>query len=293
MIFSKPAIVFSWASLIILGASCSSTYRTEKPEALTAILGAFDKEVDLIESELAAAKGQEIEGIKFVTGCLAGRKVVVVWTGIGKVNAAMTTTLLLEHFRPKEVIFTGIAGGMNPDLNPGDIVIAVKSAQHDSGILRSDGMEYRGMINRLDGWRNPVFFLADERLLGAAEKAVARVKFGTIKTSIGQRIPRIVKGVIVTGDLFVASPAKSAELREALKADAVEMEGAAVAQICYQRQVPHLIIRSISDKADEKAREESDYFEEMAAENSARFIKEIVGILGADCLVQTPAKGNQ
>jgi len=286
----RPAVLFCWALLIVCCASCSSALRRAEPVPVTAILGAFDKEVDLIESELADARGKEIEGIRFVTGKLGGRKVVVVWTGIGKVNAAMTTTLLLEHFKPSEVVFTGIAGGINPQLQPGDIVIAAKTAQHDSGILWPDSMEYRGVINRLDGWRNPVFFLADERLLGAAEKAAGRVKLGTIKTSVGARLPRIVTGVVATGDIFVASPAKSVELRESLKADAVEMEGAAVAQLCYQRQVPHLIIRSISDKADEKAREESYFFQEMAAENSARLIKEIIVVLGVESPVVTPTQ---
>ena len=125
---------------------------------MIAILGAFDKEVTLLEDQLANRKQKTIEGIRFSSGQLNGRHVVVAWTGVGKVNAAMTTTLLIEHFKPKHVIVTGIAGAVNPELKPGDIVIAKKTAHHDMGTVWPEGLFYKGVKNRLDGLENPVFF---------------------------------------------------------------------------------------------------------------------------------------
>ena len=106
-----------------------------------AILGAFDEEVTILESQLVNPKAHTIERMQFLTGTLNGQNVVIARTGVGKVNAAMTATLLIEHFHPNQVIFTGVAGGLNPDLQIGDIVIAQKTAQHDLGRLESAEIE--------------------------------------------------------------------------------------------------------------------------------------------------------
>src|SRR5262249_24105354 len=160
-----------------------------------------------------------------------GRTVVLAHSGMGEVNAAMAATLLVEHFQPAHVLFTGIAGGVNPDLGPGDIVIGGRTAYYDYGELTSKGVRPPPHVNPLTGEPNPLFFPADAGLLARAKKA-ADLKLARVKTGKGNRIPRVVTGVIVTGNMFVASPTKSAELRKDFKADATEMEGAAVAQIC-------------------------------------------------------------
>lgn len=250
-------------------------------EQVTAILGAFEREVTLIEDQVEQRRDLKIEGIRFVSGKLNGQQVVVTWTGVGKVNAAMTTTLLIEHYKPKRIIFTGIAGGVNPDLQPGDIVIAEKTAHHDMGTIWPEGLFCKGVKSRLDGFENPVFFPADQELVKLAQEAANRAGFASIKTFKGERAPKIILGVVVTGDSFIASTDKCAELRKKLKADAVEMEGAAVAQICYQREIAHLVIRSISDNADEGAVLDKQTFYILAARNSATLVAEIVGLLHA------------
>lgn len=274
----NPAVLIC-ISAILLYTSCNSAIHRPAPQPITAILGAFDEEVVPLKEQLQNKHEQTIEGIKFVTGKLKTRKVVIAWTGIGKVNAAMTTTLVIEHFRLNELIFTGISGGLNPQLLHGDIVIAEKIAQHDLGIWTETGLENRGEINPFTGTRNPVFFIADKRLLKLAERAAEKLDLEKIKTDTGERTPRIVKGTVVTGDVFVVSTAKRTDLRNRLTADAVEMEGAAVAQICYQHNIPYLAIRSISDKADEKVNEDLDKFTDIAAKNSAGLTAEIVGLL--------------
>lgn len=280
-------------SAILLCVSCGPTSQIEKSEPesepVTAILGAFEKEITLLEDRLTEQQEHQIESIRFVTGRLHGRNVVVVWTGVGKVNAAMTTTLLIEHFKPEHIIFTGIAGAVNPELRPGDIVIAEKTAHHDMGTVWPEGLFVKGVKNRLDGMENPVFFSASEKLVTCAQRAAERIDMQRVETVTGRRNPKIIKGVIVTGDSFIASAEKCAELRKKLNADAVEMEGAAVAQICYQRQIDHLVIRSISDSADEGAVTDKQMFYILAAKNSSDLVAEMIGLLGSEL---SAAKGN-
>lgn len=269
-------------SAIILCSSCNPVFHQSNSEPVTAILGAFPKEVITLEEQVTNKKEHIIEEMKFVSGKLKGKKVVIAFTGIGKVNAAMTSTLMIEHFKPNEIIFTGIAGAINPGLCVGDVVIAEKTAQHDLGTLTPAGLENEGMLNPINGKQNPVFFLADKRLLELAEQAAQKVEFEKIDTDTGERIPKVVKGIVVTGDIFASSTAKCIELRKKLGADAVEMEGAAVAQICYQHNVPCLVIRGISDKANEKSLEDVHNFLDLAAKNSAALVAEMVGINSRD-----------
>ena len=225
---------------------------------------------------MQTAKTHTIEKLRFATGTLNNQDVVIASTGIGKVNAAMTATLAIEHFRPNQVIFTGVAGGLNPDLYLGDIVIAQKTAQHDLGKLASTEIENFGVRNPITGKRNPVFFPADPRLLKIAETAQAHVELSAFDTPGGQRHPRIVTGTVVTGDIFVAFDPKRTALHENLGADAVEMEGASVAQICWQHNIPCLVIRSLSDNAGSDATEDFKKYYKIAARNSAALVTQIV-----------------
>jgi adenosylhomocysteine nucleosidase len=246
-----------------------------------AILGAMTLEVETLGQELTDKKERTIQGIRFTTGSLKDRRVVLAHSGIGKVNAAMAATLLVEQFRPTHLLFTGIAGGLNPDLRPGDVVIGAKTAYYDYGEWTPKGFSVGRTVDPFTGKLNPLFFPADAGLLAVAEKAAADLKLALVKTAKGERTPRVVTGVIVTGDAFVASPAKQEALRKEFKADATEMEGAAVAQICRQRRVPCLILRSLSDSAGAKAPEDERLFEKSAAKNAALLVAGIVGRLEA------------
>ena len=255
-----------------------------------AILGAFDEEVTILEGQLVNPTAHTIEGIQFLTGTLNQQNVVIARTGVGKVNAAMTATLVIEHFRPNQVIFTGVAGGLNPDLQIGDIVIAEKTAQHDLGRLESTEIENMGTKNPINGKRNPVFFPADPRLLQITETVLADIKLNPFQTPQGQRHPRIIRGTVVTGDVFVASDAKKTILHKNLGADAVEMEGAAVAQICWQHNVPCLVIRSLSDNAGANASEDFRKYYKIAARNSAALVTRIISQLHSEQSMQPDVK---
>jgi adenosylhomocysteine nucleosidase len=247
-------------------------------------------EIETLGQELTDKKELIVQGIPFTTGSLKERKVVLAHSGIGKVNAATTATLLIEHFQPTHILFTGIAGGLNPALRPGDVVIGAKTAYHDYGEWTPAGFRVGQTTDPFTGQLNPLFFPADAGLLEMANDAAQHLELAPLNAATGERIPQVVTGVIVTGDAFVASPAKKDLLRDEFKADATEMEGAAVAQICWQRRVPCLILRSLSDSAGAKAPEDERRFERRAAQNAARLVIGIVGRLGA--ALSTPPDGS-
>lgn len=239
-------------------------------KSITALVGALDEEIELLRHSLQKPKTKIVHGLPFYSGKIGKHRVVIVKTGIGKVNATMTTAFLLQKFHPKRVIFTGIAGGLHPDLNPGDIVIGSKTVQYDYGQVTNDSVFTRNTRNPINRELNPLFFPADSLLLVSAQSAAQTTDFKIMENQA--KPPYIVIGTIATGDFFVTSETKVKELRSKFNANATEMEGAAVAQLCWQQQVPCLIIRSMSDKADSKAKESIDNFKKTAAYNSAHLL---------------------
>lgn len=272
-------IVVCLASLLSL-VSCTSVQAPGVSTRPVAVLGASSHDIVELDARLAEAVSLEFEGIRFTSGRIAGRSVVVAWTGVGKVNAAMVATLLIEHFQPAGVVLTGIAGAVDPNLEPGDIVVARRTAHHDMGYIGPVGLEPGGVRNRLTDETNPTFFPADPHLLAAARHAAARMTFDPIEHHNGLRPPRVVVGTLVTGDTFVASKTQCRKLAEMFDADVVDMEGAAVAQICYQRGIGCLVLRSVADKADDSAVVDKQTFYALAAENSARLVVEVLANLG-------------
>jgi len=245
---------------------------------LIAVLGAFPEEVRLLLAQLTDKHEEIIQRITFTTGTLRGAKVVVALTGIGKVNAATTTMLTLEHFRPRVLLFTGIAGGINPQMLPGDIVIGTQIAYHDYGTLAPSGMKRGPTRDPATHAENPLYFTCDTAWVTRAQQATQKIAWEKVNTGNNARTPVIRTGIIVTGDVFVASDAATNELRQNMNADATEMEGAAVAQVCYQQQVPFLVIRSMSDNAGNNASHDVKAFYSVAARNSAEFLMTIVGM---------------
>jgi adenosylhomocysteine nucleosidase len=270
----KPVRISLFLVVFFFALAAPTHAQLYKKKNMTALLGAFSDEVKLLEESVSHKRVRTVHGIPFTTGKLNGRKVVIALTGIGKVNAGMTTTLMLQKFRPSEVLFTGIAGGLNPELLPGDIVIGRETTYHDFGYITFQKQATRATRNPITGEYNPVFFKADSVLLAKTLDAAGKV---TLKTaSDTRRAPKVVVGRIVTGDVFVSSEEKVNQLLTDFEADATEMEGAAVAQICHQQQVPCIVIRSLSDKANGTAREDMLNFLNVAARNSATLVMEIL-----------------
>jgi adenosylhomocysteine nucleosidase len=233
-------------------------------------------EVEAITARMVGKADHSVRGLSFTTGLIKDNQCAVACTGAGKVNAAMTATLLIEHFEPRFIICTGIAGGLDPHLSRGDIIIAEKVAHHDYGEFTPEGFESWNTWNPITGEPNPLFIMMDGELLPLAERVSGRLELPRIGSGDSGRVPKVSRGVIITGDSFCTALDKRLELRQRLEADAVEMEGASVAQVCWQMGIRTLLIRSISD-VDEKVDQDWDSWLEIASNNAATLVAAIVG----------------
>lgn len=224
-----------------------------------AVVGAMEQEIELLRESMADVKHVSFGKFSAYEGELAGKRTVLVLSGIGKVNAAVSTSWVIHQFAPDCVINTGSAGGLGKGLKVGDVVIGETVAHHDVDVTAFGYV--RGQVPQL-----PAVFASDANLIRQAEKA-AQVFEGAAVT----------QGLIVSGDRFVHSSEGVAEIRSHFpEVKAVEMEAAAIAQTCHQLEVPFVIIRAVSDSADEKADISFEEFLKTAAVSSAKMVTEIV-----------------
>jgi adenosylhomocysteine nucleosidase len=237
-----------------------------------AIMGALDQEIAILLDSMQGKKEVHEAGLTFYTGKLKGQKVVVIKSGVGKVNSAYSTALLLNRYKPSKLIFTGVAGGLHPDALPGDLVIGSQLVQFDFGQVDSLGFHVSPFRKLSGGRHEELFVLSDSGLVEAAKKAAGEVDF----LSISNRKPMVFTGVIATGDLFVSHRETAERLYSEFEALATEMEGAAVAHICRSLGVPFLVIRSCSDNANQQARVNFNQFVEPAAVNSASLVLKLL-----------------
>ncbi|MFX3624497.1 MAG: 5'-methylthioadenosine/S-adenosylhomocysteine nucleosidase [Ectobacillus sp.] len=220
-----------------------------------AVIGAMEEEVRILRDKLENAETETVAGCEFTKGTLLGHEVILLKSGIGKVNAAMSTTILLERYQPEKVINTGSAGGFHHSLNVGDVVISTDVRHHDVDVTAFD-YEY-GQVPGM-----PAAFEADKELVALAEECM--------KTMEGVQV---VKGTIATGDSFMNDPERVEFVRGKFEdLHAVEMEAAAVAQVCHQYNVPFVIIRALSDIAGKESDVSFDQFLDKAALHSTNFI---------------------
>jgi len=224
-----------------------------------AIIGAMEEEVALLREKNSNREQQTIAGCEYTTGNMDGAEVILLRSGIGKVNAAMSTTILLDRFKPDYVINTGSAGGFHPNLNVGDIIISSEVRHHDVDVT-AFGYEY-GQVPQL-----PAAFEANSELVEIAEAAATEI--GSVQ---------VVKGLIATGDSFMNDPKRVEAIRDKfLNLQAVEMEAAAIAQVSYQFGIPFVIIRSLSDIAGKESDVSFEQYLEKAALHSASLVMKIV-----------------
>lgn len=230
--------------------------------AIIGLIGAMDEEIEYFHEHMTEVVPFTCAGIVFHTGRFHGREVVLCKSGVGKVNAAVCTGLLIHRFACTELIFTGVAGALDPALEIGDIVLSNDCMQHDMDV---SPLGYaRGVIP----YQETSIFPADARLLELAESAANKLKEG-----------RVVIGRVLSGDQFIARREKVAELRHELNGACAEMEGAAVAQVCAMSGIPFVIIRSMSDKADGSAPGNFPAFSREAAARSFRIVQEMILLL--------------
>ena len=249
-----------------------------RAQSIIGVLG-IPGEVAPIEARLQGSREVPVRGYVFRVGTLNGRQVVVGRTAAGKVNAAIVTTVLIGHFNPSALFFSGTAGAIDQALRPGDVVIGTGLVQHDVGLLTAGSIQRRGLRNSVTGEMDPLIVPAPEALLAAARRAVEGLTLSPIESADGKRMPRIVEGVIVTGDVFLSDAARRDEIRTSVGGSAVEMEGAAMVQTCRQFAVPCLVVRSITDRADGQAETNYKQFIAAASENAAALVTAIIARL--------------
>jgi len=232
------------------------------PYRTVGIIGAMKEEVELLHRNVRVSGIRTKAGIAYATGELHGKRVIFCRSGVGKVNAAVCTQLLIDQ-GVDCVVFTGVAGALDPGLDIGDIVISTVCQHHDMDVTAL--VFPRGVIP----FQELSEFAADERLVQLAVRAGETLFPGRCRT-----------GKVLSGDQFIASRQIVRELRETMGGTCIEMEGAAVAQVCAMNDVPFVIIRSMSDRADGGAPESFEAFTVEAANRSYRLVEAMIMRMG-------------
>jgi len=225
-----------------------------------AIMGAMEEEIEPLLSYFSDIKVTEFANNKYYEVKYNNLDIVVAYSKIGKVFSTLTATTMIEKFGCDTLLFSGVAGGINPKLQIGDLIVANKLCQHDLDITAFG--HHNGFVPG-----GSVFVNTDEKLKNIALNVA---KENNIK---------IIEGTIATGDQFVANEARKEFIESTFKADALEMEGASVAVVCDALNIPCLILRAISDTADMDAGFNFDEFLESSAKNSANFLIKIINTI--------------
>lgn len=224
------------------------------------IIGAMDVEVASLKRKMTIAHTASYANMTFFEGTLGITPVVIVKSGICKVNAAICVQLLVDHFHVTHIINTGVAGSLDNTINIGDIVVSTDAQYHD---VDATVFGYqKGEIPQM----GVVSFPADPRLRAAAVRAVREAAPDV----------SVFEGQVISGDQFISTRSKKEELMHDFHGRCAEMEGAAIAQASFINQIPYVIIRAISDKADESVSESYDQFEAKAAVRCANIVKYMV-----------------
>ncbi len=227
---------------------------------MIAIIGAMEEEINRLVYMMDVERTFEIAGMTFTCGMIFDRKAAVVRSGIGKVNAAMCAQILASVFDVELIINTGIAGSLDKKIDIGDIVLSTDALQHDVDAV---AFGYpKGQIPRMD----KLAFPTDEKLADIAENCCRKVCPDI----------NVFRGRVVSGDQFIADKEVKNNITSEFGGLCTEMEGAAIAQAAYLNNIPCLIIRAISDKADNSASMDYPAFEKKAIDNSVRLLSEMI-----------------
>lgn len=227
------------------------------------IIGAMQEEVEILKNDMQQMETKKLAHVEFYTGQLYGVDVVLMQSGIGKVNAAMTAALLIDQYQPEAVINTGSAGGLGSQLAVGDIIISDEVLHHD---VNATAFGYA--LGQVPGM--PLSYPADDNLKNLVQEAVETHKLSAHK------------GLIVSGDSFIGSAVQKQKiLKNFPEALAVEMEAAAIAQVCHQYHMPFIITRAVSDLANGEAGMTFEEFLKVACVSSSKIVKSLLETIAA------------
>jgi len=251
-------------------------------ETTVGLIAAIPQEVAHLRAVLAHDRVSEAGGFRFDHGRLDGREVVVAEAGIGKVNTAMVATLLADRFGAGTLVFSGVAGGLDPALAIGDIVIASRAIQHDAGVLE-DGRLVPYQAGHVPFF-NPIDrlgYTCPPALLEGVRAALADLELPPLTDTAGGagRPPRLAFGTILAGDQFIHCEATRARLHREFEAQAVAMEGAAMAQVAERMGTAWLEIRALSDLAGKESRFDFAAFVDQVAAHAFTVLRRILPAL--------------
>ena len=227
------------------------------------IIGAMEEEVNQLKAAMEEVTVETKASMDFCRGRLSGKDIVVVRSGIGKVNAGICTQILADLYSVNAVINTGIAGSLHAQIDIGDIVLSTDVLQHDV-----DAVAFGYPVGQIPRMKS-LSFQADRRLADCAEESCRRVNPDI----------RTFKGRVLSGDQFVADKRKKEWLIKTFGGLCTEMEGAAIGQASYLNGIAFLIVRAISDKADDSASMDYPAFEAKAISHTVALVKDMVGRL--------------
>ncbi|MGB3223463.1 MAG: 5'-methylthioadenosine/adenosylhomocysteine nucleosidase, partial [Desulforhopalus sp.] len=264
-------LLFALFSLILFGSTLSHA-------ETIGLLSAMPEELEDLKAQIT--NKQEVEqGI--IKGNIGSHTIYATLSGIGKVNASATAQKLISEFKVRILLFSGVAGGINPDYNVGDVILASQAFQHDVGHWGQEfTMHAAGSLPEIGigtGKESPFLdlnaFWQPDVLSNIKNQAIDFSKsFRAVRVNNKDYLPALkVDGIVATGDQFIANDAKKKYLRSK-KSDVVEMEGAAVAQVALKNRIPCMIIRAVSDKAGEDANINFQVFFATVAKNNADLV---------------------
>lgn len=219
------------------------------------IIAAMNEEIESIKNLMKDISSKDIYELQFIQGKINGKDVVLVKCGVGKVNAARTTQILLNNFEIEYIINVGTAGSLNENIEIGDIVIGENLVQHDFDVTAA-GRE-KGYITDVGK-----YFYSDKNIIGKAKKTIELMN---------ENFNAFI-GTIATGDIFVQDLEVKERIKKEFNADCAEMEGASIAQVCTLDNIPFIVIRSISDKPNGNNAVDFEKYLELACERYAKFI---------------------
>ena len=249
------SLMMAFILAVLMFAGCNQN-KTSEPEEVIGIIGAMDVEIESLKEKMDITNTSEEDAMEFCEGTREGQKVVIVKCGMGKVNAGVCASDLIDDFGCTKIINTGVAGSLDNKLNIGDIVVSTDAVQHDFDV------EHIGFKKGEIPYTGKYAFAADEKL---REQAVEAVK------SVAADI-NVYEGRICSGDQFIHTKEQKDRIVGDFGGMCAEMEGAAIAQICYLNETPFVIIRAVSDKVDETEAVEYKEFEPKAAAISAETV---------------------
>jgi adenosylhomocysteine nucleosidase len=257
--------------------------RERRPSAgrrnVTLVLGALPQETELVEDALQGRRRGRLGPFPYVEGRIRGRRTIIAATGIGKTCASMITMLFARHFRPRELLMTGTASRINPEVRNGDVIVGEVTCNHDFGSLRANyEMEYFGAEGPLRD-SMPIVYPAARHLLAAARRALRSHVPETAVQHEPPYVPLVRLGRITSGDQFGITDERIADIRRQLAPDLMEMESGSVAQVCWYLGIPFVCIRSGSNRTQSLPDNDYQKLSPFASRQAALFTVSLVAEL--------------